>query len=424
MIGEYSVDNRAKWKLLMYISIGIMLSGCSMAKSPGDLIESPQLYDGQKLKVKDTLNQLLPSGIEYMTPKQAAIKQSIFIEDVDGDGEKEAFILYRNVKRNQQVHLLVLQQKNKDWTQISDIETEYEILDYFGLHDLNDDGVMEVTIGLGTSDFETEKQLVIYKWDKAGLKKQIKRSYHLIDIADYDGDKKIDVLLVDGKRRESFTAELFRFENGTLKSRSAVDLEAFSFHENMVSGKLNDGKKALFIDSTIGVHSMLTEIIAYDHGKLVKVGEKSGGLQMKKYPLYSKDINEDGVTEVGEMYIPLGWEDALLEDIPFIEYYSTYSIAGTSKKIAERFTDRVRRFYIEIPSKWQGKVTVKKIKNGIQLLAVSSQKPVFEVKWVNKQSSEPSKAVLKETKDTVFYSDRKENKTFPFDQLHLLENNF
>ncbi|WP_246041844.1 VCBS repeat-containing protein [Robertmurraya kyonggiensis] len=418
------MDNRAKWKLLMYISIGIMLSGCSMAKSPGELIESPQLHDGQNLKVKETLKQLLPSGIEYMTPEQAAIKRSIIIEDIHGDGKQEAFILYRNMKENQQVHLLVLQQKNQKWTKISDIETDYNNIHYFGLHDLDDDGVMEVTMGLGTSDFENEKQLIIYQWDKAGLKKLMKRSYHLLDIADYDGDKKIDVLLVDGKRRTSFTAELFRYENGALKSRSAVDLEAYSFHENMVSGTLNDGNKALFIDSTIGVHSMLTEIIAYDHGELVKVGEKNGGPQIKKYPLYSKDINEDGVTEVGEMYIPQGWEDALYEDIPFIEFYSTYSIDGTSKKITERFIDRVRRFYIEIPSEWHGRVTVKKVKNGIQLLSVSNQKPVFEVKWVKKGSSESSKAVLKETKDTIFYSDRKENETFPFNQFHLLENEF
>ncbi|PLR67147.1 VCBS repeat-containing protein [Bacillus sp. UMB0893] len=424
MIGVYSVDYRAKWKLLIYISIGIMLSGCSMAKSPADLIEYPQLHDGGKLKVKDTLNHLLPSGIEYMTPEQAAIKQSIFIEDVNGDGKQEAFILYRNLKRNKQVHLLVLQQRNKDWAQISDIESDYNNLDYFGLHDLDEDGVMEITMGLGTSDFETEKQLFIYQWDKAGLKKQMKRSYHLLDIADYDGDEKMDVLLVDGKRRESFTAELFRYEKSTLVSVSAVDLEAFSFHVNMVKGNLNDGNKALFIDSTIGVHSMLTEIIAYDHGKLVKVGEKNDGLQMKKYPLYSKDINEDGVTEVGEMYIPQGWEDALFEDIPFIEFYSTSSIMGASKKITERFTDQVRRFYIEIPSEWHGKVTVKKIRNGIQLLSVSNQKPVFEVKWVKKQFSEPSKAVLKETKDTVFYSDLKENDTFPFDQFHLMGSEF
>ncbi|CAH0344824.1 VCBS repeat-containing protein [Bacillus sp. CECT 9360] len=421
------MDNRAKWKILMYILTGLMLSGCSMVKSPGDLIESPQLHDGQQLKVRAALNQLLPSGIEFITPKQAAIKQSIFIEDVNGDGkQQEAFILYRNLKENEQVHLLVLQKKKQDWIQISDIEMDYINLDYFGLHDLDDDGVMEVTMGLGTSDFETEKQLVIYKWDTAGLMKQMKRSYHLLDIADYDGDTKMDILLVDGKRRESFTADLFRYEDSNLESLSAVDLEAFSFHEHMVNGKLNDGHQALFIDSMIGVHSMLTEIIAYDHGKLVKVGEEHGSLQMKKYPLYSKDINNDGITEVGGMYIPQGWEDALFEDIPFIEFYSTYSIEGAPKKITERFTERVRRFYIEIPSEWHGKVTVKKIKNGIQLLSVSNQKPVFEVKWKKKQSLEPSKekVVLQKTKDTVFYSGRKENETFPFSQFHLLEDEF
>ncbi|PAF11796.1 hypothetical protein CHH61_25375, partial [Shouchella clausii] len=75
--------------------------------------------------------------------------------------------------------------------------------------------------------------------------------------------------------------------------------------------------------------------------------------------MYSKDINGDGVTDVGGMYIPKGWEDAEFSQIPFIEFYSTYSIDGASEKVEERFTDRVRRFYIEIPSTWHGNVTIK-----------------------------------------------------------------
>jgi hypothetical protein len=46
------------------------------------------------------------------------------------------------------------------------------------------------------------------------------------------------------------------------------------------------------------------------------------------------------------------------------------------------------------------------------------------VKWANKKSINSSKTVLKETKNTIFYTDRKEKKSFPFDQFHLLENEF
>ena len=206
------------------------------------------------------------------------------------------------------MHLLVLQEKGEKWLEITNIETDYHTLDYFGLLDLDEDGVKEVVIGLGISEFETEKQLFIYQWDGMVLKNVIDRSYDAIDIADYDGDKKKDVLLIVGKRRESFKAELLDYENGTLKTRSAVSLDAFAFHEKIVSGKLRDGKKALFIDSTIGIHSMLNEIVAYHDGELVTVGNET----YKDYLLYSKDVNGDGIMEVGGMYIPEGWEDAAL----------------------------------------------------------------------------------------------------------------
>ncbi|WP_338785840.1 VCBS repeat-containing protein [Metabacillus sp. FJAT-53654] len=419
------MENRGTWKLLLYISLGILLSGCSMVKSPSELIESPQPQDVKKIKLQHKLNQLLPSEIEFMTAKQGATNQSIFMRDINGDGKQEAFILYRSLKGNQQVQLLVLQESKEDWTELSAIETNYHTLDYFSLQDLDSDGVMEMVIGLGgATDFETEKQLVIYKWDTKGLKKEIEQSFDEIDIADYDGDEKKDVLLINGKRRESFTAEMFYYQKGELRSRSVISLNSFSFHEKIVSGKLNDGHKALFIDSAIGVHSMLTEIIAFDNGELVNVGDENGGITYKDYPLYSKDINGDGVTDVGGMYIPKGWEDTEFSQIPFIEFYSTYSIDGASKKVEERFTDRVRRFYIKIPSAWHGKVTIEEIQNGIQLISISNEQLVFEVKWASEKSWDSSKKVLKETKDTIFYSDMKENQTFPFDQFHLLENEF
>ncbi|MCM3595634.1 VCBS repeat-containing protein [Metabacillus idriensis] len=414
------MDYRGKWKLGMYIAVGILLSGCDIGKYPNELIESPHPRDVRQIALNNTLNQLLPSSTEFMTPKQGVRKQSIYLEDINDDGKQEACILYKSLKGSKQVHLLVLQEKGEKWSEIANIETDYHTLDYFGLQDLDEDGVKEVVIGLGISEFETEKQLFIYQWDRTELKNVIDRSYDAIDIADYDGDEKKDVMLIVGKRRESFYAELLDYENGTLKPRSAVSLDAFAFHEKIVSGKLRDGKKALFIDSKIGVHSMLTEIVAYHDGELVTVGNES----YKDYMLYSKDINQDGITEVGGVYIPKGWEDAAFGDIPFIEFYSTNAIDGASKKIEERLTDRVRRFYIEIPPAWYGKVTVKKIKNGIQLLSVSNHQLVFEVKWANKESINSSKIVLKETKNTTFYTDSKEMESFPFDQFHLLENEF
>ncbi|MFE5278690.1 VCBS repeat-containing protein, partial [Bacillus cereus] len=149
-----------------------------------------------------------------------------------------------------------------------------------------------------------------------------------------------------------------------------------------------DGHQALFFDSAIGAHSMTTEMVVFGDEGLIKLEED----MIKAKPLYSRDMNNDGVLEVGSMYIPQGWEETAFADIPFIEYYSTYSIDGDSHKVMERYTDRERRFYIEIPPAWFEKVTLNKLDDGVQLVDIASRNVLFEVRWQENDMLAPASA--------------------------------
>lgn len=410
--------------IMIIISLGVALSGCAKAVDNINLTQPPTSSSGKQDEVTKALEKLLPPGAEYMTPKKAEQKQSIFIEDINQDGKEEAFTLYRDIKENKQVHLLVLQENNKVWDKLSDVATNFNILDYFSLKDLDGNGSKEVILGVSISDSEPKKQLFIYELDGKSLVKKVDRPYKGIDIADYNEDKKLDILVIDGEIGKSQTAEMFSYEKGQLQSVSSVKLDPDGLPENIVSGKLADGKKALFIDSGVGAHSMLTEIVAYDKGKLIKVGDEKDGILFKGYPLYSKDINKDEITEVGGMYIPKGFEDAALAEIPFIYEYVDYNTDGTKQVIEQRYTDNGQKFYITIPSNWYGKVTIKKFDNGVQLISDVDQKILFNVKWINIGAYNSSNTKLKETKDTVFYTDTKDELSIPNNNFHLLQDEF
>lgn len=362
---------------------------------------------------------MLPPSSELVTPVQNDKNQSIFIEDLDGDGQQEAIVLYRNPQQKSQIHIAVLQEENAKWHEAAHIEPNGQAIDYFGLHDLDKDGVMEVVVGLGESEFETKKQMMIYVWQDRSLKKTVERSYEGLDISDYNTDEKLELLLVDGERRAFYTAELFHYELGDLVSLSAVSLNSYAFHKRMKSGKLNDGNHALFVDSAIGVNAMLTEIIAYDGTTLIKVGAEQGDLAYKSLPLYSADRNEDGIMEVGETYLPEGWVEEDSTETPYIVRYVTYSINGTSKQVTERATNFEHTFYIDIPEKWHGKVTIKKIENGIQLVSLANNNLLFDVIWANKETPNSAHTILKETKDTIYYTTIEEHPDFPVEAFHL-----
>lgn len=401
-----------------------LLAGCDLVKSPNDLITSPDQQDEQKRKLEQQLKILLPPSSELVTPVQSDKNQSIFIEDMDGDGQQEAIVLYRNPQEKSHVHVVVLQEEDDEWHEATHIEPKGQTIDYFGLHDLNKDGVLEVVVGLGESEFETKKQLMIYEWQDRSLNKTVERSYEGLDISDYNTDERLELLLVDGERRASYTAELFHYELGDLVSLSAVTLNSYAFHQQMKSGKLNDGYHALFIDSAIGVNAMLTEIIAYDGTKLIKVGAEQGDLPFKSLPLYSTDHNGDDIMEVGETYLPEGWGEDDSTETPYIVRYVTYTINGTSKKVTERATNLEHTFYIDIPEKWHGKVTIKSVENGIQIVSLANNDLLFEVKWANKETPHSAYTILKETKDTIYYSTIEEHPDFPVETFHLEQYEF
>ena len=394
-----------------------------MAESPIELINPPSLQDEEQEKLRDSLEPFLPPGSEFAIPEQADKKQAIYMEDADRNRLKKAFVLYTPSGEDQAVRLLVLKQEDGSWRKAASLNTEQGTLDYFGLHDLDQDGEKEAVIGMAGSDFEEEKLLSVYTLEKSGLNKRLEQEYDLIDIFDYDNDGTEDVLLVNGKRRKDFTAALYSYKAGRLEEKSSLGLDAYVFHEHAFGGKLLDGSRGFYIDSRFGIHSQLPEIIAFRDGKLVKAGNPNASIQMKSTLLYTRDINDDGVPEVGDMYIPKGWEDAAFEDIPFIETYTAHSADGVKRKVSERYTDRTRRFYIEIPSEWQGRITPKRLEDGIQLLTVSEGRTVFEVRWAD-QGKKVQGTVLSDTKTAVFYTGIEEHLTFPFSQFHLLENEF
>ena len=409
---------------MLIITIGIVLTGCGNGADNISLIQAPMLSSGKQNEIDKALKEILPPSNEYVTPKNVEQKQSIFMEDIDKDGKMEAFTLYRDMKENKQVHLLMIQEDNGKWNKVLDIAINFNTADYFRLEDLDGDGKKEVILGGAISESESKKQLFIYEYDGKSLIKKVERTYEGIDIADYNEDKKPELLILDGEINKLQTAEMFSYEKGRLKSLSLVQLNPDGAHENVVSGKLADGKKALFIDSALGAHSMLTEIITYDKGKLIKVGDEKDGTLFKAYPLYSRDINNDGITEVGGMYIPKGFEDAAMAEIPFIDTYADYKEDGTRQIIEERYTDSGQHFYITIPSKYYGKVTIQKFDQGVKLIDNEGQKILFEVKWINKGFYSDSKTKLGETKDTIFYTDMKEELSIPNDNFHLFEDDF
>lgn len=396
------------------------LSGCSYSGNQTGFIQQPKSDSSKEEDITQAIKNILPAGAEYLTADNSDKKQSIVLDDMNQDGKQEAVVLYRDTRDNKQAHFLILQEKDGGFTKIWDQETGFASFDYFDVVDLDGDGKKEIVTGGQISGPESPKQLFIYGLDQNQLLEKAGRSYEKLLVRKFKDSQFPSVFLIDGKPEVEQKAELISYEAGQLKSLFSVELNPQAVPERITAGLLADGADAVFVDSGLGAHSMLTEILGVKDGKLVKVGDDSDGVLMKGYPLYSRDINGDGVVEVGGMYIPAGYEDAAMAEIPFIYAYYDYKPDGSKMIVEERYAEEGQHFYITIPSDLYSSVTVKRLEQGVQLVKASGGEVVFEVKWMKKDGAGQSGTILGETKDTVYYTDSKDELPVSKDHFHLM----
>jgi hypothetical protein len=396
------------------------LSGCSSSGNQAGFIQQPKADNLKEEDLTQKIKSILPAGAEYLTADHSDKKQSIVLGDVNQDGKQEALVLYRDTRDNKQAHFLVLQEKDGSYTKIWDQETGFSSFDLFEVVDLDGDGTKEIVAGGQISGPESPKQLFIYELNQDQLVEKENRSYEKLLIRQFQNSQSPFVFLIDGKMEEEQKAELFSYEAGQLISRSSVELNPQAVPEQITAGLLADGADAVFVDSGLGAHSMLTEILGVKDGKLVKIGDDNDSTLMKEYPLTSRDLNGDGVIEAGGMYIPKGYEDAAMAEIPFIQIYYDYNLDGSKTAVEERYAEEGQHFYITIPSDLYGKITVKRLNQGIQLVTVSGGETVFEVKWAKKDEAGQHDTILGKTNDTIYYTDLKDELPISRDQFHLM----
>lgn len=392
----------------------ILLTGCKNTGKQNTISQPPK-------DDATAIGAFLPSGSELLVPENAAKKQSIFLSAQAGKEADEAFLLYRNTTDNRQAHIVYLTKENGTWQIKEDMETGYLGFDTFELTDLDGDGVKEAIVGGSVSNTGHDNQLAIYKLEKDALTKTSELNYDALSIADYTKDQIPDIMAITKKQDNTSAVGLYSYEKGTLKLLSQIDLDPQGFFEHAVFGTLADGEQALFADSGMGAHSMLTEIIVYQNGNLEKVGDPLDHVLLKEYPIYSRDINGDGIIEVGGMYIPKGYEDDAFAEIPFINTYQDYKLDGTFQVVEERYTDQGQHFYISFPKELYEGVTVKRKDNEVLLLSTQGDTVLFQVKWAANNSLPSNAVVLGKTKDTTFYTELKEETKIPTSAFHLME---
>lgn len=359
-----------KLKLLMLLAPVSLLSGCSFGASIDTLMAPPKLSIEQE-HIYKALTDSVGSAISLKYPKSGNYLSAFIIEDIDGDGTKEAVVFYeRNVHPIDENPLRINifdKDGNDQWGSFAEQPAEGSEIEKVMVSRLGDNDRINLIIG-SSSINRTERIVSVYTYSDGVLQMpDFSDAYSFFDVTDLDGDGQNEFILLNNSDTGSGTAAsviAYRLDDEGKYHEFRCDLSG-SFIENdsrISYGSLKNGQTAMYVDTTAGTGLIQTEIVYMDKTGLKKVFATPETAAATKRPvgLNTFDIDSDGMLE-----IPVQEESPGYEELPDSEKLMLTNWLGLDRdnKTVRKYTSYYSTgdgFIFIFPEKWRNNVTVRR----------------------------------------------------------------
>ncbi|QRG68073.1 VCBS repeat-containing protein [Brevibacillus choshinensis] len=348
------------WLYVAAIST-MLISGCGLTDTPNELMRAPSA-DGDQQSINQAVMQFLPPGSQLTVPTHPDESSAVSLQDLDGDGSPEVTAFYKSEKTDYEIGVLILSQKQGNWAKVASFTGIGSELDYVMFTDITGDHIPEMMIGFGGGD-DLNKELSVYSLAEGSLQELLKQTYSVMAVGDLNGDHVSELaLVIHDHNNLTSKAQVYGATQKKLGKLTELELDgSVNGYEQAIIGKASANQNGLFIEAGLGAHSASTDLLVWDNGQLRNPLAKIDGqmdLTFKPYPLYSEDINDDGIIEIGVSTQPLGTDDLPMAAIPWISSYFHWDGATGLTHVEDHYQNYSYGIDFQIPQKWDGKYTI------------------------------------------------------------------
>lgn len=359
----------------------IALSGCSVIKDPKSLMETPQL-SSDKESLINVINSEI-KGAQIIRPRDVKDISSIRTPDLNNDGVKEAIVFYETPDAAVRIHGMILESQGETWVPKVHFDGEGQVLETIDIRDVTGDGEPEIIAGFSSGDEDLQKGLAVYTYNGSEVNKVLTLPYNHFLLDDLNQDDQLDITVVNLKRDQNGTVTSYQFDGSSFIELASIVLDdTIKEYYNTVSGNVTAKIKGVVLDASFGTHYAYSHILAMIDGQFVDL-LPSQDSTFKNYPVYSADVDGDGILEVARSEKPVGWESYSYDDIPIFSYYQ-WDEEEKMKFVMQQYMDLSGRFYFNLPKDWWGKVTVDTMSDPNQHLwftEIDSNNKVAEIRF-------------------------------------------
>lgn len=303
----------------------LIAGGCGRIASPGDLLHAPNLANEEQSLYR-AVQPFLPAGYQLTTPDQSDQGSAIRLADLDGDGTEELIVSYKKPDTDYEINVLILQQSKGTWQKADQITGSGINLDYLGIKPLTDSSSSDLLLGYEGGSVGLPKELQVYAYNGGKARSIYQSSYDQLAVGDLIGSglSQIAVVPPSGDAENSRSRiEIIGAKNGKLGLLS--DNRTDGTVLNMRIGRASAKQNGLFAQVLGSTRSGYSVLLAWKDGKFANIlslpsenydrrayrenlqlGSPNADADLTStgdkwwidYPVDSRDVDGDGITEV------------------------------------------------------------------------------------------------------------------------------
>ncbi len=345
----------------LMLMLFVCLCGCEFVPANTDKLLSPPQLTGDYYPIFEALTKRVGNGYTLRYPSGGDRRSAVVLEDIDGDGNMEAFAFYSLA--DEEMHINVICRKKEQWKSTDDQSFTAGGIERIDFCDLDGDGIEEVLVGWEIYA-ATDKQLSVYTYSNGKLEQSSLQRYTEYICCDLDGDGGNELFIQQLSATDSANrASLYKIESGVFTEVCSCMLDKnVKTVQTITQAPLSNGQAAIYIDE-LKNSGAITEILFLSKGQLVNpllestTGENTR--TARSALLAMKDINQDGIIE-----IPIAQEMLSAEGPDAAEkaYYTRWSSFNGETLIVQR-TELINHndgYSIAVPEKWIGRTVILK----------------------------------------------------------------
>ncbi|MDR0905981.1 MAG: VCBS repeat-containing protein [Oscillospiraceae bacterium] len=340
--------------ILLSLFALLTLTGC-FRTAADELYYLPRASD-EFIKLQTKIDGVIAAGAEYSPPAGGENRQSVQLVDIDGDGVKEAVAFFMVSAEDHPVKIYIFRVAGDDYEVADIIEGVGSGIESIRYIDMDGDGTTELLVGwqMGAA----LRHMTLYS--ERGFKHMniAEADYSTLTVSDMSGDGLPDVAASRiGTSDAPGEINVFTLmPDGEVASATAYFSDGIESISRIATGKLRDGKAALFLDGKLTGGGIITDIFCFTGKTLSNITRVSGMRDSRLMSVYSTDITGDGFIETPRTIALPQQSDTTYYAIDWFDYSSD----GTSSLVISTYHNYSDNWYFILSQSWRGKLTVRR----------------------------------------------------------------